>query len=174
MRRLAGRPRIAAGIAIGAAIGVICAAIAATWALWPSSPPTAAPRARVYRDLDVCLLTDAHGISSDQTSRVWQGLQDFSARTAVRVSYVPVVGPASTENASQFLAGLVQRRCRVVVAVGPAQVAAAEAAAQRSPGTGFLLVGASRRSQPNVASVNPADPGLPDGVATAVTRLAKL
>jgi basic membrane lipoprotein Med (substrate-binding protein (PBP1-ABC) superfamily) len=173
VRRLAGRPRIAAGIAAGLIAAVISAAITTTWALWPSSPPTAAPRARAYSDIDVCLLTDAHGISTGQANQAWKGLQNYSKKTTVRVSYVPVIGPANTDNASQFLAGLVQRHCRVIVAVGPAQVTAADTTAQHSPGTGFVLIAAPRRSQTNVVTVDPTDPDLPNSIAAAVTRLAK-
>lgn len=135
--------------------------------------PAAAPRARVYRDIDVCLLTDAKGVAAGQARQTWQGLQDYSTATAVRVSYVPVIGPATTKNAAAFLAGLMQRRCQVVVAVGAAQVAAVEQASTRSPDTGFVVVGATRQDRANVVAVSPAEARLSGAVSSAVGRLAK-
>lgn len=184
MRWAARRP----WVAIGIGVGVVVVVVGAGWAFWPTSEPTAAPRARAYKDVDVCLLTDAHGISAPPGRQAWQGLQDYSKKSAVRVSYVPVIGPATAKNAAQYLAGLVQRRCRVVVVTGPAQIDAAKGAAQRSPDTGFVLVtdggqdsssgqgqsDTARKDQANLVSVNATDPGLPGNVSTAVSHLAKL
>ena len=41
---------------------------------WPSSEPE--PRAREYRDFDVCLLTPARGLADPQVAAVWAGAQD--------------------------------------------------------------------------------------------------
>lgn len=160
----AGRPRIAAGIGAGL---LVVAALA--WALWPSPQP--GPRARVYKDIDVCLLTDARGITADPARQAWQGLQAYSTATAVRVSYIPALGPATAKNAGQYLAGLVQRHCRVIVTAGEAQAAAVDSAAEPSPGTGFVVIGTIRQDRPNVVGVNPADTALAETVTAAVGRL---
>lgn len=178
MQWVARRPWIATGVGVGAVVMVA----GTSWALWPSSEPSASPpRARVYKDVDVCLLTDAQGIAGGPGRQAWQGLQDFSKKTAVRVSYVPVVGPPTTTNATAYLAGLMQRRCRVVVAAGSAQVDAAKAAAQRSPDTGFVLVvskvpgqAGAPKDPANLVSVDAADHGLAGSVSTAVSRLVRL
>ena len=170
VRGLSAHPWAAGGVIAA----LLVALVAGGWVLRSPSPTADGPRARVYRDTDVCLLTDAHGITAAPASIAWQGLRDFSGRTAVRVSYVPVIGAATPANAGQFLAGLVQRRCRVVVAVGGPQVAAVQARAASTPQVGFVAVGAVDRDQANVVAVSPSDPGLKDQVASAVTRLSRL
>jgi basic membrane lipoprotein Med (substrate-binding protein (PBP1-ABC) superfamily) len=62
-------------------------------------------------------------------------------------------------NAAAYLAGLVQRHCDVIVAVGPAQLAAASATAGRVSTTRFLLVGgAPSASRPNVTVLDATGP----------------
>lgn len=120
-----------------------------TWLLWPSAP---AARARSYRDVDACLLTDGQGLSGAQAAAVWAGMQDASADTRVRVSYLAVQGEGTVGNALPYLAGLLQRGCDVVLATGPAEVSAVVADAKTYPKVRFVVVGASAAG-PNVTEV---------------------
>ncbi|MFL6073977.1 MAG: hypothetical protein ACJ73S_11335 [Mycobacteriales bacterium] len=125
---------VAAG-AVAVLVAVVVAGV-----LWPS-PGKAKPRARVYRDHNACLLTDSRGVAGAEASGAWAGMREASLATKARVQYLAVTGPATPENAGPFLAALVQRRCEVVVGVGPAQVTAVEAAAARYPRVAFGVVG---------------------------------
>jgi hypothetical protein len=120
------------------------------WLLWPSPPP---PRARPYLDWTACLLTDGQGTGGPQAAAVWAGMQDASSATHARVQYVAVAGGASTGDALPYLAGLLQRQCAVVVAVGDAQVAAVATDAPRYPAVRFVVVGGSA-SGGNVTVLN--------------------
>ncbi len=149
-------------VAAAAAAVVLVAVV--TWALWPSELE---PRARPYLEYTACLLTDGHGVAGQPAAQVWAGMQDASLATHAKVQYLPVVGEETAANASPYLASLVQRQCRVVVAVGPAQVAAVVADAPKYPGVRFAVVGGGA-SGGNVTSVS-ATP--PDGVRARVSAL---
>jgi basic membrane lipoprotein Med (substrate-binding protein (PBP1-ABC) superfamily) len=126
------------------------------WLVWPRPEP---PRARPYLAFTACLLTDEEGITG-AAAPVWAGMQEASLATRAKVQYLAVDGPSTVENVTPFLASLVQRRCDVVVAVGPAEVAAAQAAAGRASTTKFVLVsGAPSTPKLNVTVVasQPAD-----------------
>lgn len=137
------------------------------WLVWPSGPDTSATRARQYRDVDACLLTGASGITQAEAAAVWSGLQEVSKQTAVRVSYLPVAGPATVKNARPFVATLVQRHCRAIVAVGAPEVSAAVAAAATTPTVAFVVVGSPAASSPNLVSLSP-NTELSTAVAAAV------
>ncbi len=141
-------------IVIGAALVAVVAGLL-IWALWPSNP---APRARQYRDFDACLLTDAQGLSGSQARQAWAGMQDASLETRIRVSYLPVAGEATADNAAPYLASLIQRRCRVIVAVGDPQVSAVGAAASRYPAVRFVVLGRPATSAGNVTAVPASTP----------------
>src|SRR5947207_14130382 len=110
---------------VWAGVAVVVLAVVVGWLVWPDSkePP---PRARPYLNYTACLLTDAQGLAGPTASRAWAGLQDASLATHARVQYLPVAGEPTVGNAMPYLASLLQRQCAVVVAVGPAQVAAGE------------------------------------------------
>jgi hypothetical protein len=160
MPRGAGRWLVVAGVL--AVVGGVVA-----WWLWPSGSAPA-PRARHYRDVDACLLTDEQGLAGGQAAAVWAGMRDASAATRARVSYLPVVGEQTSENALPYLNGLIQRRCDVVLAAGPAEVAAVLADAGQFPAVRFVVVGAGAAGG-NVTGVDGSDPaGLRAEVASAV------
>ena len=138
-----------------------------TWALWPSGEP--APRARPYLEYTACLLTDGQGVAGQPAAQVWAGMQDASLATHAKVQYLPVIGEETVANAAPYLASLVQRQCRVVVAVGSAQVAAVVADAVKYPGVRFAVVGGGV-SGGNVTSVS-ATPA--DGVRARVSALVR-
>ena len=149
----------------------------ASWALWPSAPQSPTVRARVYRDVDVCMLTDSQGIASTPAAPAWQGMQNYSHDTAVRISYLPVIGPATAQNASQNLAGLIQRRCRVIIAAGKSEAAAAETAAKSHPGTGFILLTSASiapgTNSANLLAIDQTDTQLVAKIQTGISSLAK-
>ena len=163
--------------AIGAgATGAVLVGLA-IWALWPSAPQSQTVRARVYRDLDVCMLTDSKGITSTPAAPAWQGMQNYSHDTAVRISYVPVIGPATAQNASQYLAGLIQRHCRIIIAAGKLEGTVAETAAKSHPGTGFILLTSGHTApgtnSANLLAVDESDPQLATRIQTGISSLTK-
>ncbi|MFE9442437.1 hypothetical protein ACFYO2_26320 [Streptomyces sp. NPDC006602] len=135
-------------------------------------PPIPDARARVYADVDACLLTGKQGITADTTAAAaWQGMQDASLKTHARVSYAPVTGEQSAAAARPFLNGLLQRSCDVVLAVGRPEVEAAEQTAPQYGKIGFVLVadGGGQKAGTNVTAV-PGGDGVRAGVAAAVER----
>jgi basic membrane lipoprotein Med (substrate-binding protein (PBP1-ABC) superfamily) len=126
-----------------------------TWWLWPSG--SAAPRARQYRDVDACLLTDPHGLAGARVAPVWAGMQDASAATRIRVSYLAAQGEDTLGNALPYLASLLQRGCSVVLAADPTEVAAVAADAPKYPKVRFVVVGGAAPGS-NVNQVNATQP----------------
>jgi basic membrane lipoprotein Med (substrate-binding protein (PBP1-ABC) superfamily) len=123
-----------------AALAVLLAVVA--WLSWPGPEPGPAPRAREYRDYDLCLLTDQGGIQGDPAAKVWQGLQKVSLETRSRVSFLPVTGEQTEAVATQFVATQVQQSCDIIVAVGGPQVNAVGHNAGRYPAVRFVVVDA--------------------------------
>ncbi|WP_371792334.1 BMP family ABC transporter substrate-binding protein [Streptomyces sp. NBC_01471] len=123
---------------------VVVAATAAMVALMAGGggaheiPPS---RARAYSQQQACLLTPANGLADSAVTQVWEGMQDASALTKAKVSYLAVTGPQNAANAAPYLASLVSRQCTVVVTVGAAPDGAATRDAKRFPKTRFLLTG---------------------------------
>jgi basic membrane lipoprotein Med (substrate-binding protein (PBP1-ABC) superfamily) len=98
-------------------------------------------------------------------------MQEYSRQTAVRVSYLPVTGTGTAADAGQFLAGLLQRRCAVILTTGDVQNTAAVAAADGSADTEFVIVGSTRKDYANITAVAPDDPRLAGTVTETLTRL---
>jgi hypothetical protein len=124
----------------GAAIVVL--GVLVTWLVWPATPEPP-PRARQYLEFTACLLTDAQGPDGPAAAPVWTGMKEASLATHAKVQYLAVPGEATVGNALPYLTGLIQRRCAVVLAVGPAQVEAVRQDASRYPQVRFVVVGAS-------------------------------
>jgi hypothetical protein len=139
---------------MGAAAILLAALV--VWLVWPDKrePP---PRERPYLDYTACLLTDAQGVAGAAAAPVWAGMQDASLATHAKVQYLPVTGEATAANALPYLTNLVQRRCAVVFAVGPAQVAAVAADAAKHPAVRFV-VAAGPASGANVTTIDASDP----------------
>jgi alcohol dehydrogenase class IV len=125
---------------VALAVAALAAAGVLTWALWPQHRPRSEPRAREYLAYTACLLTDVHGVTGDQAATVWAGMQDASLATHAKIQYLPVTGEPTAANALTHLGSLTQRHCDLIVAVGPAQVAAVDHAAARYPTTRFVTV----------------------------------
>ena len=145
-----GRSRIAVIAGGGLAVLAVSTAI---WMAWPASPGTpGAGRVRQYLTFSACLLTGARGISGGDAAAAWSGMQQASLTTHAMVSYLPVFGPATRATAAPYLASLAQRHCRVIVAVGPAQVSAVAASSAQFRDIQFIVV-AGRASGANVRHV---------------------
>jgi hypothetical protein len=154
-------------VLLAAAVAVLLGGLV-LWLVWPDKRE-APPRARPYLEYTACLLTDGQGVAGPPAAAVWAGMQDASLATHAKVQYLPVVGEPTVGNALPYLANLVQRRCAVVFAVGPAQVAAVAADAANHPGVRFIVAsgasasGASASgasaSGANVKGLDVSDPG---------------
>ena len=103
------------------------------------------------------MLTDGQGLAGAQAAPVWAGLQDASLSTHAKVQYLQASGPDTAANAAPYLASLVQRKCAVVVAVGPAQVGAVATEATKYPGVRFVVVGVAGSGK-NVMSIDSSVP----------------
>ncbi|MFD8015558.1 BMP family ABC transporter substrate-binding protein [Streptomyces sp. NPDC058955] len=140
----AGMLRGRAGWALGSVLVLLLGLLAARLVSGAAGDGGGTPpdtRSRAYADRDACLLTDERGIvSGAPAAPLWEGMQRASADGRVRVTYVPVMGERTVANARPFLNGLVQRDCEIVVASGPAQVAAATEAAAKNGGVRFVVV----------------------------------
>lgn len=100
-----------------------------------------APRARQYLAFTACLLTDAHGLNGQPAATVWAGLEDASLATHAKAEYLPVMTGPTAADAAPFVASLVARQCKVVIAAGQAPSAAVAVSARRYPGVQFAVVG---------------------------------
>jgi basic membrane lipoprotein Med (substrate-binding protein (PBP1-ABC) superfamily) len=142
--------------AVAAVACLSAAAVVATWLAWPSHPAAAgADRVRQYSNARACLLTGSTGVSDPLASAVWAGMQGASSSTRAMVSYLPAPANATEATASPYVASLVQRQCGVIVAVGPAQVAAATASAARFRQVRFIVV-TDRSVNSDAVRVSPA------------------
>ncbi|MFD7540924.1 hypothetical protein [Streptomyces sp. NPDC059819] len=168
---------------LGGAAGLTAAAVAVI-ALVTSGgstdtriPPT---RARAYTEQQACLLTPDSGIAQAAASQVWGGLQDASAKTHAKVSYLAVAGEQSAGNAAPYLATLAARKCTVVLTVGAAPEGAVALNSDKFPKTHFLVVEDGTGTSPgrapsgqNVTALSPAgntdqDSNVRSRVASAV------
>jgi hypothetical protein len=175
VRELVGRVGVVGGRRLtigGLAAVVVVAALVAGVVLFGGDARPSIPdaRARVYRDVDACLITGKDGIAAGtQGSAAWKGMQGASLRTRVRVSYAPVTGRQSAAAARPFLNGMLQRSCDVVVASGVPEVRAAADAAGSHSHVRFVLVGREEKAARNVVYVRPGA-GLSAKVENVVAR----
>jgi basic membrane lipoprotein Med (substrate-binding protein (PBP1-ABC) superfamily) len=139
-------------------IACLCvAAVVTTVLAWPSAPVApGADRVRQYADTRACLLTGSAGVSDPLASAVWAGMQGASSSTRAMVSYLPVPAGTTDATALPYVASLVQRQCGVIVAVGPAQVAAATSGAARFRQVRFIVVTGADKASSKVIRISPA------------------
>jgi hypothetical protein len=143
------------------------------WALWPSAGPAPQPRARQYLGFTACLLTDRRGVAGPETGPVWAGMQDASLAIHAKVQYQAVIDGVTAADASPYLAGLIERHCDLVLAVGAAQTAAVAAEAAKHPSVRFVTVGGGTPAA-NVSVVDAATPvQVRNQIAAAVTAAAR-
>jgi hypothetical protein len=158
-RRLDGRGR-------GAFCAVLVVIVGAAVALLVTSGGGPAPRARQYLAFTACLLTDSRGLAGPQAAAAWAGMQDASLATHAKVQSLAV--PPGSSSAAPYLASLVLRKCAVVVATGPAQVAAVAADAGHFRSVHFCVVGGGA-SGPNVTVLRGSAGAVKSAVAALVT-----
>jgi len=125
-------------------------------------------RARVYESVDACLLTGPQGLYDPAAAQAWAGLEAASRATSARVSYLAVTGPATVAAAEPFAGSLLVQGCKVIVASGTAERAAALAEAGRFGSVRFVVTGSAVGSPPNVTALAFAPSGLAASVASAV------
>lgn len=143
-------------IVVATIAGLCVVATAVTVLAWPSNPAVpGAARVKQYANTRACLLTTSAGVSDPLAGAVWAGMQGASGATRAMVSYLPVPANATKSAALPYVASLVQRQCGVIVAVGPAQVAAATTEAARFHQVRFIVVSGDSAS-PNVVRISPA------------------
>ncbi|MBT2452945.1 BMP family ABC transporter substrate-binding protein [Streptomyces sp. ISL-43] len=154
-------------VAGGAAVLALC--LVGGWLFTGGQDGPPDPRARQYKEFDACLLTDEKGIVTGAAAApVWEGMQKASLETRARVTYVPVVGEPSAENARPLFNSLMQRKCDVVLAVGAAQVEVTEAGAKQYPRARFVVVDGAATAG-NVMVAKSGD-SLKETVAEAIRR----
>lgn len=169
----------------GCVVGSLVVA-ALSFALWPEPESEPDPRAREYLEFTACALTDARGLGGPEAAAVWSGMQDASLVTHAKVQYLPVIDKNGEINAELYLAGLLERRCEVVIGVGDAQADAIRRVANLHPKVRFAVVvggGSTSDPSPNVtvvasalsSSSNPRVATIPWSDSEAVsTRVAKV
>ena len=154
-------------VAAGVGIGLALSAAPLPWSGGGRVLPPA--RARAYENVDACLLAGAKGLADPTAAQVWAGMEDASKTTTARVSYLAVTGPPTEAAAEPYVGSLLVQGCKVVVASGPAERAAALAEAGKFSDVRFIVQGATAGSPPNVTALAFASSGLRATVATAVT-----
>lgn len=113
-------------------------------------------RARVYAATQACLLAGARGLADPLADAVWAGMQDASAATDAKVSYLSVSGPATVANALPYAASLLQQKCDVVLGLGGAQIGALQQEAADYDRVRFVLIGGGTAGS-NVSLVSSGD-----------------
>jgi basic membrane lipoprotein Med (substrate-binding protein (PBP1-ABC) superfamily) len=154
---------------------VVVAAVVAGLALSGTfgGGPLPAARARVYVNVDACLLTGSGGVSDPAVAPVWAGMEQASLSTRVRVSFLSVPGPATEANAAPFLGSLLVRGCRVIFASGNPERAAVLADAGRFPAVKFVIFGAARAPSNVTVLAFTAAGGVQSSVANVMTEAVR-
>lgn len=155
-----------AGVAVLVVAVIVTAIVLSSRPSGRTLPPA---RARVYSEAQACLLTGPQGLGDPQAAAVWAGMQDASAKTKTKVSYLQVTGPATVANALPFATSLIQSKCDVVLGVGAAETGALVQSAGSFPSAHFVIVGGTATAA-NVAVVTEIDA---TSVRTAVAGIVQ-
>lgn len=129
----------------GLVVGVLA------WVLWPTAD-VEPPRARVYVDRTVCLLTGESGLRGAEAAPLWTAIIDAAAAVRVRAQHTAVDGPQTAQNAATYINGIAGGQCDVLFVVGSAQVEAAAQRASAYPEVRFYTV-ADVRETSNLSRV---------------------
>jgi hypothetical protein len=151
---------------VGVGVGLAVSGGPSLWSSGGRALPSA--RARVYENVDACLLTGAQGLSDRAAAQAWAGMEAASKATSARVSYLAVTGPPTLVAAEPFAGTLLVRGCKVIVASGAAERAAALAEAGRFSSVRFVVTGPATGSPANVTALAFTPSGLAARVASAV------
>jgi hypothetical protein len=166
--RLPGRWVLAVLCVAVACVGVGLALSGAPLPWSPGGQALPTPRARVYENVDACLLTGAQGLSDSTAAQDWAGMEAASRATSARVSYLAVTGPATVAAAEPSAGSLLVQGCKVIVASGTAERAAALAEAGQFGSVRFVVTGPAAGSPANVTVLAFTPSGLAASVASAV------
>jgi hypothetical protein len=166
VRRLPGRWVLLGVCTAGVGVGLAVSGGPLPWSSAGRVLPPA--RARVYESVDACLLTGAQGLADPAAAQAWAGMEDASRATSARVSYLAVTGPATLAAAEPFAGSLLVQGCKVIVASGAAERAAALAEAGRFGSVRFVVTGPAAGSPRNVTALAFTPSGLAASVASAV------
>lgn len=151
-------------------VAASCVAVAAlaTWLLWPS-PSTPEARERHYESTTACLLTDDKGLAGEPARAAWAGMQQASAKVAIKVQHLAIAGPQTVANGLSYFNTLGVQRCTVIVAVGDVPVAAMMDGRVRFPDIRQVAVGGA--SSGAVTAVDASSPAsIQDGVRQVVAE----
>ncbi|MCP2323338.1 hypothetical protein HDA40_001845 [Hamadaea flava] len=138
-----------------AGVGVVLIVVS-IFLLWPDAGVE--PRARQYRDVTACLLTDSAGVQSAEVQPVWAGMQDASLKTLGQARFLSIEGDQDVANARSYANTLILGKCAVIVAAGRLPVETVLAVARERSNQRCLIVvsGATLSSVSGNVSVIPA------------------
>ncbi|MGI5238566.1 hypothetical protein [Dactylosporangium sp. CA-139066] len=109
-------------LAVGGVLLVVAAAVV-MWLAWLDDPAPA-PRERQYKATTACLLTDDQGLAGPLAKPAWDGMQDASLATLIKVQHLAITGPQTAANGLTYYNTLGVQRCTVIIAAGEVPVAA--------------------------------------------------
>jgi hypothetical protein len=168
VKRLPG-PWVLLGVCAAAVAAGVGLAVSGGPSLWsPGGRALPPARARVYENVDACLLTGAQGLSDSTAAQDWAGMEAASRATSARVSYLAVTGPPTVAAATPYAGTLLVQGCKVIVAAGAPERAAALAEADRFSSVRFVVTGPAAGSPGNVTALAFTPSGLEASVASAV------
>ena len=153
-----------------AAAAVVLLGVLGGWLIWGGDDDVE-PRARVYRDVTACLLTDQAGLRGEPAASAWAGMQKASVAHAVRVQYQTVSGAQTEENALTYFNAMALQKCSVIAAAGEAPRGAVVAGGAKFPDIRYVLVGGAANEVPGASEVElvPAEPS--GDVTNALDRI---
>ncbi|WP_432841100.1 hypothetical protein [Dactylosporangium sp. CA-092794] len=150
-------------IVAGALAAVLAALI--TWLAWPDRPP--APRERQYKATTACLLTDDHDLAGEPAKAAWDGMQDASLATLIKVQHLAISGPQTAANGLTYYNTLGVQHCTVIIAAGDVPVAAMTLGIDTFPAIRHVAVG----GDPKGKAVSVVDDSSPASIRSGVKAL---
>ncbi|MCE3033689.1 hypothetical protein [Streptomyces sp. CMSTAAHL-2] len=127
--------------------------------VWISVAMLTAPRTpkvvanNISRNFRACLVNDQQDAAMAQP--VWSSLQNAASGAAINAQHIQVPKDAKTASLP-YINSLVQRKCGLIISVGPGLQQAMITAARNNPHQRFITMGPSVKL-PNVHSFPPTD-----------------
>ncbi|MFF3920171.1 hypothetical protein ACFYZB_43505 [Streptomyces sp. NPDC001852] len=164
--RLHHRPRRVRLIAAAGALVAtgLLAWLAVALLTGPQTPKIVANN--ISRNFRACLVNDQQDATMAQP--VWSSLQNAASGAAINAQRIQVP-KGSTAASLPYVNSLVQRKCGLIISVGPGLHEAVATAAQHNPHQRFITMGPSVKL-PNVRSYSPTDRS---AVISAVQQAAR-
>ncbi|WP_143070933.1 hypothetical protein [Streptomyces malaysiense] len=157
------RVRLAAGAGALVATGLL-AWISVALLTSPHTPKIVANN--ISRNFRACLVNDQQDAAMAQP--VWSSLQSAAAGAAINAQHVQIP-TGGTAASLPYVNSLVQRKCGLIISVGPGLHQAVTTAARHNPHQRFITMGPSVKL-PNVRSFSPTDRS---AVISAVQQAAR-